>query len=65
MSANAELSFHVLHQSVQILADDDLKALFDLGFSVEEIHAIAALTIKELIHLSRLGDRFLDVKVDH
>jgi hypothetical protein len=65
MSANAELSFHILRHSVQILAEDDLKSLFDFGFSTEEIQAIAALTIKELNHLGRLGERFLEVKVDH
>jgi hypothetical protein len=65
MIASAELSFHILRHSVQILAEDDLNSLFDLGFSIEEIQAIATLTVKELNHLGRLGGRFLEVKVDH
>ena len=65
MIANPELSFHILRHSVQILAADDLNSLFDLGFSIKEIQAIANLTVKELNHLGRLGERFLEVTVDH
>ena len=65
MSVNTELTFHLLRYSAQRLAEDNLKALFGLGFSLEEIQALEPLTIKELIHLSQLGEHFLDVNVNH
>ena len=65
MTANPELAFHILRYSAQQLAEDDLKALLEFGFSIEEIQAIEALTLKQLNHLSQLNGHFLDVSVNH
>ncbi len=64
MTIDAELTFHILHHSARRLAEDDLGALTDLGFSIEDMHSIETLTLKDLVHLGRLGGRFLDIKVN-
>lgn len=65
MDSTAEVSFHILRYGAQKLAEGDLNALLEYGFSIEEIKAIEELTLQELDHLSRLGTHFLCVQVNH
>ena len=64
MNIDAELTFHILHHGARRLAEDDLGALAELGFSIEDMYSIETLTLKDLVHLGRLGGRFLDIKID-
>ena len=59
------LSTHILHYCAERLADDDAEALLDLGLTVDEISALDGVTLQQLHHLSRLGDHFLTVTIDH
>jgi hypothetical protein len=59
-----EVSFHILRYGAQRLAEGDVNALRDLGFSLTQIRALEQLTLKELDHLSRLGAHFMEVRVD-
>ena len=59
------LSEYILHYCIERLADDDVEALFDLGFSVDEISALDGVTLQQLHHLSRLGGHFLEIQIDH
>lgn len=65
MSTHADLSFHVLRYALQRVHEGDLSAALDLGFTVDEIHSMEALTSKDFEHLSRLSAHFLRVQVDH
>lgn len=65
MSTHADLSFHVLRYALQRVHEGDLSAALDLGFTVDEIRSMEALTLKSLGHLSRLSAHFLRVEVDH
>ena len=65
MTIDAELTLHILHHGARKLAEDDLKGLAELGFSLEEIRSMETLTLKDLVHLGRLGQRFLDVRINH
>ena len=65
MSTHTDLSFHVLRYALQRVNDGDLSAALDLGFTIDEIRAMEALTLNDLEHLSRLSAHFLRVQVDH
>ena len=65
MSTHADLSFHVLRYALQRVHDGDLSAALDLGFTIDEIRSMEALTLNDLEHLSRLSAHFLRVQVDH
>jgi len=65
MSMHADLSFHVLRYALQRVHDGDLSAALDLGFTIDEIRSMEALTLNDLEHLSRLSAHFLRVQVDH
>ena len=59
------LSTHILHYCAERLADDDVEALFELGFTVDEINTLDGIALQQLHHLNRLGDHFLTVTIDH
>lgn len=61
----AEVSFHILRYGAQKLAQGDVNALLEMGFSIDEINVLENLTLKELLHLSRLSTHFLCVTVNH
>ena len=65
MSMHADLSFHVLRYALQRVHDGDLSAALDLGFTIDEIRSMEALTLNDLEHLSRLSAHFLRIQVDH
>jgi hypothetical protein len=65
VSTHADLSFHVLRYALQRVHDGDLSAALDLGFTIDEIRSMEALTLNDLEHLSRLSAHFLRVQVDH
>ncbi|MFN2348852.1 MAG: DUF2857 domain-containing protein [Thioalkalivibrio sp.] len=65
VTTTADMSFQVLRYAMERVQDGDLTAAMDLGFTIEEIRELEALSIKDLSYLSRLGGHFLRLEINH
>jgi Protein of unknown function (DUF2857) len=63
-TTHAELVLQALRYASETLAEGDLHAVLDLGFRIEQVARLQALTLGDLQHLSRVRAHFLDIRVD-
>ena len=63
-TSHAELVFDALRYASQTLADGDLSSVLALGFRVDQVARLQALTLADLHRLSLLRGHFLDIAVD-
>jgi hypothetical protein len=64
MKPDEPQAFHILRHCLQKILTEDVEVLRGLGLSFEMLRLMEALTVKELVHLSRLGSRFLGISLD-
>jgi hypothetical protein len=61
---HSNLAFHILRCATQSLAESDVKAVLELGFTIDQIAEIEQLTLEDINYLMTHSQHFINARVD-
>ena len=63
-TTHANITLNVLMYASELLAENDLHAIMDLGFRLEQVRRLQRLSMGDVLHLSQIPGHSLAVRID-